>query len=413
MVRAAVSAGLLTNRRINRRATWPLQDAGGDVIALCDLAGVNASARVLTQIVYDAYGRVIGRDDPATPSTGPPELRVGHKGLFFDRLDAGIFDVTLGRETPRLAPGARLSGYARNRTLHCDFGRWNQADPNATGLPVQTAIAFHGEAPGAWVQSFDLGTHFGDGPNIYAYIGNSPLTRFDPAGTSMMEMMGSMGIRGMLAGALFGGVFGGIQGYQSGDVMGGIGRGMLVGAVGGAAGGMMAGVAQSAFAASAAGLMASIIQSTTLGYLAGYAGGFAGSLTNQAIDGRSVDWRTALADAATVAAWGGAIGGLGGGMSWMASTGSPQALALATSTTIRFGNNANQVSHAFRHTDALGLSRADVSQAVRSDLLINTGSIVSGSPFNQTISINGVRVQYTAYRLPDGVINVGRIHGVP
>lgn len=116
---------LLVQYDTHRRATWPLQDAGGDVIALCDLAGVNASARVLTQVVYDAYGRVIGRDDPATPSTGPPELRVGHKGLFFDRLDAGIFDVTLGRETPRLATGARLSGYARNRTLHADLGRWH------------------------------------------------------------------------------------------------------------------------------------------------------------------------------------------------------------------------------------------------------------------------------------------------
>ncbi|MBX3382610.1 MAG: hypothetical protein KF864_03775 [Phycisphaeraceae bacterium] len=76
---------LLVQYDQGRRASWPLQDAGGDVIALCDLGGTSGTARVITQIVYDAYGSVIGRDDPATPATGPPELRVGHKGLFFDR----------------------------------------------------------------------------------------------------------------------------------------------------------------------------------------------------------------------------------------------------------------------------------------------------------------------------------------
>lgn len=82
-----------------RRASWPLQDAGGDVIALCDCGGANGTARIITLLVYDAYGSVIGRDDPATPSTGTPELRVGHKGLFFDRLDGGIADPFTGGST--------------------------------------------------------------------------------------------------------------------------------------------------------------------------------------------------------------------------------------------------------------------------------------------------------------------------
>ncbi|MBK9187379.1 MAG: hypothetical protein IPM33_00330 [Phycisphaerales bacterium] len=185
----------------NRRATWPLQDAGGDVVALCDLGGANGAARVLTQIVYDAYGRVIGRDDPATPSTGPPELRVGHKGLFFDRLDAGIFDVTLGRETPRLAPGARLSGYARNRTLHSDFGRWNQPDPNATGLPVQTAIAFHGGGLAASTQKFDLKTHYEDGVNVFGYLKGKLLTERDPLGLiTLGGLAANIGIQAMIGG---------------------------------------------------------------------------------------------------------------------------------------------------------------------------------------------------------------------
>ncbi|MBX3382608.1 MAG: hypothetical protein KF864_03765 [Phycisphaeraceae bacterium] len=184
---------LLVQYDQGRRASWPLQDAGGDVIALCDLGGTSGSARVITQIVYDAYGRVIGRDDPATPATGPPELRVGHKGLFFDRLDGGIADPLTGFDLPRLWPGARLSGYVRNRTLHCDFGRWNQPDPNATGLPVQASLSYHGDGFEAYVQEFDLHGHFVDGPNVYAYLGAEPLGRADPMGLffSFGEVLGA------------------------------------------------------------------------------------------------------------------------------------------------------------------------------------------------------------------------------
>ena len=317
-----------------RRASWPLQDAGGDVIAICDRGGANGTTRVITQIVYDAHGGVIDCDDPYGTAASPgKELRVGHKGLFFDRLDAGISDPATGAETPRLWPGARLSGYTRNRTLHCDFGRWNQPDPNMTGLPVQQAFVFHGSGLRESVQGFDLRGHFTDGANVFAYLGGAPCTRFDPLGTSMMvEMMGTMGVRGMLAGALVGGIFGGVQGYQNGDIVGGVARGMIVGAVAGGFGGMGAAVAQSAFAASAAGLWASVIQGSAVWGVGGFTGGLAGSAQAQMMDGRAVDWRVAFADAATTSAWGMATGGLSNALGWMSvsqgSTGRTMALSL-------------------------------------------------------------------------------------
>jgi hypothetical protein len=175
-----------------RRATWPILDSGGDVIALCDLGGANNSARVLTRIVYDAYGRVIGRSDPATPATGPPELRVGHKGLFFDRLDWGIVDPLTLAETPRLEPGATLLGYNRNRTLHVGWGRFLQRDPNATGLPVQAGLGFHGDGFDASVQGFDLAAHYGDGANVYEYVGSNPLGASDPTGLMEFSMAGQL-----------------------------------------------------------------------------------------------------------------------------------------------------------------------------------------------------------------------------
>jgi len=85
----------------------------------------------------------------------------------------------------------------------------------------------------------------------------------------------------------------------------------------------------------------------------------------------------------------------------------------ADNIAVQFGNNANQVHHAFRHTDALGLDRSLVQSGVHSHLKTVASEIVPGKPLNQVIIINGQRIQYTAFRLPDGTINVGRIHGAP
>jgi hypothetical protein len=80
---------------------------------------------------------------------------------------------------------------------------------------------------------------------------------------------------------------------------------------------------------------------------------------------------------------------------------------------IQFGKSANQVQHAFRHTDALGLDRAVVQSGVQSHLKTVASQITSGKPFNQIIEVGGQRIQYTAFKLPDGTLNVGRIHGAP
>lgn len=84
----------------------------------------------------------------------------------------------------------------------------------------------------------------------------------------------------------------------------------------------------------------------------------------------------------------------------------------AGSLTIQFGKGAQQISHAFRHTDALGLNRTVVKSAVETHLKVVSSQIVAGKPFNQIIEVAGQRIQYTAFKLKDGTINIGRIHGV-
>jgi RHS repeat-associated protein len=80
---------------------------------------------------------------------------------------------------------------------------------------------------------------------------------------------------------------------------------------------------------------------------------------------------------------------------------------------VTFGRNANQVYHAFRHVDEMGLARAEVQGAIEQHVSSIASQIPNGAPLNQIIEVAGQRIQYSAYRLPDGTINVGRIHGVP
>ena len=79
---------------------------------------------------------------------------------------------------------------------------------------------------------------------------------------------------------------------------------------------------------------------------------------------------------------------------------------------VQFGKTANQIYHAFRHVDELGLDRAAVQKAILAHFKEVGSQIVSGKPFNQIIEVAGQKIQYTAYKLSDGTINIGRIHGV-
>ncbi len=97
-----------------------IQDASGDVVALCDSGGPVVSTglggpavpagpgggpttintgRVVQQLTYDAYGEVLASEQVVDdPNVVIPNLRVGHKGLFADRLDVGI--TTSGTDPP-------------------------------------------------------------------------------------------------------------------------------------------------------------------------------------------------------------------------------------------------------------------------------------------------------------------------
>lgn len=79
---------------------------------------------------------------------------------------------------------------------------------------------------------------------------------------------------------------------------------------------------------------------------------------------------------------------------------------------VQFGKTENQIHHAFRHTDALGLNRSLVQSTIRNHFKAVSSQVPVGKPLNQIIEIGGKRIQYTAFKISDGTFNIGRIHGV-
>ncbi len=77
---------------------------------------------------------------------------------------------------------------------------------------------------------------------------------------------------------------------------------------------------------------------------------------------------------------------------------------------VTFGRNANSVYHAFRHTDELGLDRVAVQSAVLKHFLTVLPQMTPGKSLSFVVTVNGHRLQYTAYAFPDGTFNIGRIH---
>lgn len=169
---------LLVQFGVSREAAWPVHDAGGDLVALCDTGGAGGSARLGGEWTFDAYGNTV----TATTHHAFAEPRLGHKGLIIERLDGGVIDPTTGNEVPRLEPGATTLAFARNRHLHTGFGRWLQEDPNATGALLIEVAKWHGKLPERQLSFVHLQTHMRDGANVYSYVGDHPLTGMDPLG---------------------------------------------------------------------------------------------------------------------------------------------------------------------------------------------------------------------------------------
>lgn len=171
---------LLVQFGTDRKRWWVIQDAGGDVVAICDVGtGSSPVADVAGQWVYDAYGEVLLADH-LLPF---PQMHLGHKGIFLDRLDVAVVDSSVN-ESPRLVPFGHTICHNRNRLYSPQLGRFFQLDPNATAMALLEASVYHGRGVGALALAFSVEDMYGDGMNLYEYLGSNPWNRSDPLGLS-------------------------------------------------------------------------------------------------------------------------------------------------------------------------------------------------------------------------------------
>ncbi len=146
--------------------------------------GTVPAGTLLEQYTWEPYGGLVATQyfnaaGQPTTTWAHAVNRVGHQGLFFDRLDAGETD-------PVLAPGASGLYYNRNRFYSPSLGRFLQRDPNETGLAILTAMASNGETVDILIGGFNADGPFADGMNLYLYVVANPFNGLDPSGLSLL-----------------------------------------------------------------------------------------------------------------------------------------------------------------------------------------------------------------------------------
>ena len=153
---------------------WILQDANFNVLAMADEDG-----DVVRQVMYDPYGEPLFAEDFAAH----PGLKIGHQGLFFDRLELPApvsGSVSLGSAT-QLQPGVFGLYQTGNRVLLSRYGRWAQRDPNASGQLLR-GLWHEGMSAMPGLTVGELASLVGDGHNLFAFGRNDPLNTTDPSG---------------------------------------------------------------------------------------------------------------------------------------------------------------------------------------------------------------------------------------
>jgi hypothetical protein len=169
--------------------TYFLQDANYNVVALLDEWG-----HVLEQYTWEPYGEPAAID---RTTAGHPNNRVGHQGLFFERLDATDPDDTFP-----LQVGAFGVYHNRNRTYLPSYGRFMQPDPYGTGLSLPTVCAFMGHSPLDGLGPFEAQALYGEGMHLYLYAGSDPVNGRDPTGLfTYADILSTMSVGAEMYGA--------------------------------------------------------------------------------------------------------------------------------------------------------------------------------------------------------------------
>ncbi len=106
----------------------------------------------------------------------------GGEGLGAAPIWLSLSHLLLGEREHRLVPWADPVYHVRNRAMMPRHGRWLQRDPNASGVVVHGALAYHGGRIGAGADGFDLSSLHRDGFSLQQYVGSNGWRNGDPLG---------------------------------------------------------------------------------------------------------------------------------------------------------------------------------------------------------------------------------------
>jgi hypothetical protein len=81
---------------------------------------------------------------------------------------------------------------------------------------------------------------------------------------------------------------------------------------------------------------------------------------------------------------------------------------------INWGKNESQISHTYRHTDKVGIPREPINEAIMRDVAEHSGSqLAVGEGHTFSVTVNGVTIEYSAYRQAPDLVRVGSLRPLP
>ena len=141
---------------------------------------IDPSGNVKTQYHWDPYGELLAAD----LALNVPRNRVGHQGLFVDRLDGATTQLQFARN-------AAILYQNRNRTYAPALGRFLQRDPNGTGVLLVSALTARRSGDRLrYPAALSVERHYVDGLSAFAYVRSSPYSHCDPFGTEEFSLSG-------------------------------------------------------------------------------------------------------------------------------------------------------------------------------------------------------------------------------
>ncbi len=158
------------------REAWPIQDVHNQTV----MGYTDAVGDLVEQRVYTPFGQILNADKTALANPGGLyndfRLRLGHHGLFADRLDADTTQPVLRHAD------ARVICLTDNRVYEPLRGSWMQRDPNGTGALTLDTLQRGGSLFSPALSSHNVHTNYADGLNIFAAYQGNAVASSDPTG---------------------------------------------------------------------------------------------------------------------------------------------------------------------------------------------------------------------------------------